>query len=156
MRPVCYDSVRPSTLPSTLKNIVQDGRATVRGWLAYKRHTGRWPLFPIAIHSLNWLLMISGMAALVWCSGAFHWSRAEFTGVHLVVVLSYAVLWWWVKVTDRSTWGSRFSITTVYRIESTSWANPKLSRFWPSALPVSFDNSIPSHRRRILTRANLA
>src|ERR1700730_3514222 len=37
-------------LPSTVKDIVLDSRATLRGWTAYKHQTGRLPWLSIANH----------------------------------------------------------------------------------------------------------
>jgi hypothetical protein len=79
---------------STIRNIVQDGRKTVRGWEHYRRQTGRWPWFSIAAHILNWIVMISGMVVLVWCAGEYHIPRAAHRCLpngglalwHLVVV----------------------------------------------------------------------
>jgi hypothetical protein len=84
-------------LPSTLRNIVLDGGATIRGWAAYKYQTGRLPWFSIAIHLLNWVVIISGFVFLLWCSGEYHWSQWSFAGVFVSVGLPYAAFWWWAK-----------------------------------------------------------
>ena len=84
-------------LPSTLRSIVRDGRATVSGWSSYRHQTGRWPWFSIAIHTLNWVLMIAGMIFLLWCAGEYHLSRWQFAGFVVLVALPYGILWWWVK-----------------------------------------------------------
>ena|SRR6266849_6683610 len=84
-------------LPSTVKSIVLDSRATVRSWAAYKHQTGRLPWLSIAIHFLNWVVILSGMVFLIWCSGTYHWSRWGFAGVFVLIGLPYAAFWWWLK-----------------------------------------------------------
>jgi hypothetical protein len=41
--------------------------------------------------------MISGMVALVWFAGKYHWSQWQLAGVFLMVIVPYGILWWWVK-----------------------------------------------------------
>src|SRR5271156_5813419 len=81
----------------SLKNIYVDGRATVRGWSAYKRQTGTWPWSSIAAHFLNWVAIISGMLFLAWCAGVKNWSKWQFAGILFFVALAYAIFWGWAK-----------------------------------------------------------
>ncbi len=89
----CPDSV----FPSTLKRFVLDGRATVRGWTEYKRQTGRLPWLSIVIHFLNWVVILSGGAFLVWWGVRNGLSRWEFTGVLLLVGVPYGIFWFWLS-----------------------------------------------------------
>src|SRR5260370_6587657 len=84
-------------LPSTAKSIVSDSRATLRSWAAYKHQTGRLPWLSIAVHFLNWVVILSGMVFLIWCGERNHWSRWGFAGVLVLIGLPYAVFWWWLK-----------------------------------------------------------
>src|SRR5262249_49072160 len=86
--------VGPSNVaPSTLVRIFRDGRATVEGWQDYKHQTGQWPWFSIAVHILNWVLVIFGAAALVWWAEEYRLSRWQFAGVLLMAGMPYAILW---------------------------------------------------------------
>jgi hypothetical protein len=81
----------------TIQNIYTDGRATVSGWAAYKRQTGSLPWSSIGIHFLNWAVILSGMAFLLWCSGRYGWSRWQFAGILVLAAVPYGVLWHWAK-----------------------------------------------------------
>jgi len=82
-------------LPSTLSTFVEDGRATIRSWKAYKIQTGQTPW--IAVHLLNWAIAISGMAFLMWFLLTNRLSRWQFLGVSLAIALPYGFLWIWIK-----------------------------------------------------------
>lgn len=84
-------------LPSTFRHYVRDSRETLSGWATYKRQTGRLPWSSIAIHSLNWVLVFSGMIVLIWCGGKFRWSQWQFVGIFLMVALLYGIFWSWTK-----------------------------------------------------------
>ena len=96
---ICVTDCPDSVLPSTLKRIVADGRATVRGWTKYKRQTGRLPWLSIAIHFLNWVVILSGGALLIWWGVREGLSKWEFTGVLLLVGVPYGIFWFWLSNT---------------------------------------------------------
>jgi hypothetical protein len=72
---------------------MSDSRATLRGWAEYRRSTGRLPWQSIMIHFLNWVVVLSGMAFLIWWDQRNHWSQWKFVGVMLLVGLPYVFLW---------------------------------------------------------------
>jgi hypothetical protein len=84
-------------LPSTLSTFVEDGRATVRSWKAYKIHTGQMPWLWIVVHLLNWATSISVMAFLMWFLFTKRLSRWQFLGTSLAIALPYGFLWLWIK-----------------------------------------------------------
>lgn len=86
----------PITLQG-LKTIVQDSRVTVRGWAHYKHQTGRLPWLSIAIHFLNWAVMIAGTVFLIWRLEKYHLGQWGFLGVLALVGMPYAVFWFWLK-----------------------------------------------------------
>jgi len=81
----------------SLRRTVQDGRTTVRGWTHYRHQTGSLPWFSIAIHCLNWALVISGSVFLIVRSDRYQLSRWEFLGVLLLVGVPYSIFWFWLK-----------------------------------------------------------
>jgi hypothetical protein len=83
--------------PSTIRRYIRDARETLSGWVTYRRLTGRWPWFSIALHSLNWVLVFAGMIVLIWCGGKFRWSQLRFVGILLLVAIPYGILWSWTK-----------------------------------------------------------
>src|ERR1700722_14860542 len=84
-------------LPSDVRDFASDSRATIRSWAAYKRQTGRLPWLSIAIHFLNWFVIIVGLIFLIWCNQKYHWSQWQFGGVLVGIVLPYAFFWSWIK-----------------------------------------------------------
>jgi len=45
--------------------MIQDGRETVHWWAVYKRRTGSWSWSSIAIHFMNWVVILFGGAFLI-------------------------------------------------------------------------------------------
>jgi hypothetical protein len=84
---------------STFKKMYKDGRKTVHWWAVYKRQTGSWPWFSIAIHFMNWVVSLAGLVFLIWWGDRHHLSRWQFLGMFLLVSLPYLILEEWAKKT---------------------------------------------------------
>jgi hypothetical protein len=92
--------VRSRKMPITLqglKTIVQDSRVTVKGWAHYKHQTGRLPWLSIAVHFLNWVVMIAGTVFLIWRLEKYHLGQWGVLGALALVGIPYAVFWFWLK-----------------------------------------------------------
>jgi len=81
----------------SIGRMIQDGRETVHWWTAYKRRTGSWPWSSIAMHFMNWVVILSGGAFLIWWASGRHLSRWQFLGLFLLVGLPYMILEQWAK-----------------------------------------------------------
>ncbi|MCU1243777.1 MAG: hypothetical protein JWO71_4503 [Candidatus Acidoferrum typicum] len=77
---------------SSLRSIYEDARTTLRGWAKYKRQTGKLPWLSIIVHTLHWIVMLSGIGAIVWLSGRFRWTRWQFLGAFFAAGLPYGIL----------------------------------------------------------------
>jgi hypothetical protein len=86
-----------TTTPSTIKPIYGEGRKTVHWWALYKRQTGTWPWSSIAIHVLNWVVILFGGGFLIWWAAEHHLSRWQFLGIFLLTGLPYGVVENWAK-----------------------------------------------------------
>jgi len=84
-------------LPSTAKRFILDSRATLRGWAEYKRRTGRLPWLSIVIHFLNWVVVLSGSAFLIWWGERNGFSKSKLAGVLVLVGLPYGIFWSWLS-----------------------------------------------------------
>lgn len=80
-----------SMLP-TVRDAYRNGRKTVHWWALYKRQTGTWPWASIAIHFMNWVVILFGGGFLVWSTVAHHLSWWQFLGIYLVVSIPYGIL----------------------------------------------------------------
>ena len=49
----------------TFKKMYKDGRKTVHWWAVYKRQAGSWPWVSIAIHFMNWIVILAGFIVLI-------------------------------------------------------------------------------------------
>jgi len=87
-----------SMLP-TVRNSYIHGRKTVQWWAFYKRQTGSWPWLSIAIHSMNWVVLLFGGGFLIWWGVVHEISRWLFFGIFLLVSLPYAILENWAERT---------------------------------------------------------
>jgi hypothetical protein len=67
--------------PSTIKTAFREGRKTVQWWALYKRQTGTWPWSSIAIHFMNWVVILFGGGFLIWWTAEDHLSRWQFLGI---------------------------------------------------------------------------
>jgi hypothetical protein len=81
-----------SSMIPVLPGICAEGRATVRWWSLYKDRTGSWPWASVAIHFMNWLVIVFGMGFLVWWTGEHNLSRWQFLGILLLVSIPYVVV----------------------------------------------------------------
>jgi len=77
--------------------LIRDGGKTLHWWTAYKRQTGRWPWSSIAIHVMNWVVILLGGLFLIWLAGEWHLSRWQFFGLFVLVSVPYLVLEEWAK-----------------------------------------------------------
>jgi hypothetical protein len=66
-----------TTTPSTIKSMYREGRKTVHWWTLYKRQTGTWPWSSIAIHVINWVVILFGGGFLIWWTAEHHLSRGS-------------------------------------------------------------------------------
>jgi hypothetical protein len=89
-----------STLP-TVRNTYRRGRKTVHWWALYRRQTGSWPWPSIAIHLLNWVVLLLGGGLLIWWGVEHHLSRWKFFGVFLLVSLPYTIIENWAERTAK-------------------------------------------------------
>jgi len=85
-----------SMLP-TIKNKYRDGRKTVHWWALYERQTGTWPWSSIAIHFMNWVVVLFCGGFLIWWTVEHHLSQWQFLGIFLLVSLPYGILENWAK-----------------------------------------------------------
>jgi hypothetical protein len=83
--------------PSTVRSFVLNGRATFRSWVEYKRQTGQLPWLPIAIHFVNWVVVLSGIVLLIWWRVREGLSKSQFAGVLLLIGIPYAFFWLWLS-----------------------------------------------------------
>jgi len=74
----------------------REGRKTVHWWALYKRQTGTWPRFSIAIHVINWVVILFGGGFLIWWTAEHHLSWWQFFGIFLLA-LPYGILENWAK-----------------------------------------------------------
>ena len=86
-----------TTTPSTIKSMYRDGRKTVHWWALYKRQTGTWPWSSIAVHVINWVVILFGGGFLIWWTAEHHLSRWQFLGIFLLIGLPYGVVENWAK-----------------------------------------------------------
>jgi hypothetical protein len=84
-------------LPSDIKKFIWDSRATLRGWAEYRGCTGRLPWPSIVIHFLNWVVILSGAAFLIWWADRNRLSQWKFVGVIALVGLPYGLFWFWLN-----------------------------------------------------------
>jgi hypothetical protein len=75
------------------RRFVEECRATVRGWSAYKRQTGTLLWLSIVAHFANWFAVISGMIFIIVKADKSHWSRWLLLGVLILAAISYGVFW---------------------------------------------------------------
>jgi type VI protein secretion system component VasK len=75
----------------------ETARKTVDWWALYKRQTGTWPWSSIAIHFMNWVVVLFGGGVLIWWTVEHQLSRWQFLGVFLLVSLPYGILKNWAK-----------------------------------------------------------
>jgi len=83
--------------PSTIKSMYRDCRKTVHWWALYKHQTGTWPWSSIAIHVINWVVILFGGGFLIWWTAEHHLSRWQFLGIFLLIGLPYGVVENWAK-----------------------------------------------------------
>jgi hypothetical protein len=83
--------------PLTVRNTYRRGRKTVHWWASYKRQTGTWPWSSIAIHFVNWVVLLLGGVLLIWWAVEHHLSRWQFLGIFALVSLPYTILETWAK-----------------------------------------------------------
>ena len=81
----------------SVRQFIDDCWTTLRGWIAYKRQTGRLPWLSIAAHSANWFAVISGTVFVFSYADKFHWSRWRFLGVYVLMAIPYTILWYRLK-----------------------------------------------------------
>jgi len=81
----------------TFRDIYREGGKTIQWWRLYRHQTGGWPSFSIAIHFMNWVVILIGGGFLIWWTVEHHLSRWQFLGVLLLVSLPYTVLESWAK-----------------------------------------------------------
>ena len=81
----------------SIRQFIGDCWTTLRGWIAYKRQTGRLPWLSIAAHSANWFAVISGTIFVISYADRFHWSGWRFVGVWVLMAISYCILWYRLK-----------------------------------------------------------
>jgi hypothetical protein len=88
-----------TTTPSTIKSNLwyREGRKTVHWWAFYKRQTGTWPWSSIAIHIINWVVILFGGGFLIWWTAEHHLSRWQSLGIFLLIGLPYGVIENWAK-----------------------------------------------------------
>jgi len=75
----------------------REGRKTVHWWALYKRQTGTWPWSSIAIHIINWVVILFGGGFLIWWTAEHHLSRWQFLGIFSLIGLPYVVVENWAK-----------------------------------------------------------
>jgi hypothetical protein len=83
----------------TIRRAVDEGGKTLQWWTKYKHQTGTWPWFSIAIHSVNWVVILFGGGLLIWWSVEHHLSRWQFAGILLLAGSPYYFLENWAKRT---------------------------------------------------------
>jgi hypothetical protein len=83
--------------PFAIKTMFREGRKTVDWWALYKRQTGTWPWSSIAIHFMNWVVILFGGGFLIWWTAEHHLSRWQFLGIFLLIGLPYGVVENWAK-----------------------------------------------------------
>jgi hypothetical protein len=81
----------------TFRDMSREGGKTVQWWRSYRHQTGGWPSCSIAIHFMNWVVILIGGGFLIWWTVEHHLSRWQFLGILLLVLLPYTVLESWVK-----------------------------------------------------------
>ena len=81
----------------SVRQFIRDCQTTLRGWIAYKRQTGRLPWLSIASHSANWFAVISGTIFVFSYADRFHWSGLRFLGAYVLMAIPYGILWYWLK-----------------------------------------------------------
>lgn len=86
-----------TTTPSAIKSVYTESRKTVHWWALYKRQTGAWPWSSIAIHVINWVVILFGGGFLIWWTAEHHMSRWQFLGIFLLIGLPYGVVENWAK-----------------------------------------------------------
>ena len=79
------------------EGIYTEGRSTLHWWALHKRRAGTWPWSSIAVHSVNWVVILFGGSFLIWWSVEHHLSRWQFLGIFLLVSLPYGILQNWAK-----------------------------------------------------------
>lgn len=87
-----------ATLP-TVKTMYSEGRSTLHWWALYRRQTGTWPWSSIAIHFINWVVVLGGGAFLIWWTAEHGLSRWQFLGVLVLISLPYTFVETWAKRT---------------------------------------------------------
>lgn len=65
--------------------------------LIQTRRTGTWPRASIAIHVINWVVILFGGGFLIWWTAEHHLSRWRFLGIFLLIGLPYGVVENWAK-----------------------------------------------------------
>jgi hypothetical protein len=86
-----------ATMFPTFGNMYREGGRTVQWWTSYRHLTGDWPWFSIAIHFMNWIVILIGGGFLIWWSVERHLSRWQCFGILLLVSVPYAILENWAK-----------------------------------------------------------
>ena len=71
--------------------------STVQWWTSYRHQTNSWPWFSIAIHFVNWVVILVGGGFLIWWTVEHHLSRWQFVGIFLLVSLPYTIFENWAK-----------------------------------------------------------
>ena|SRR5215467_35235 len=90
-----------SMRPPVFGGLYKESRNTFRWWALYKRQTGAWPWSSIAIHSMNWGVILLGGGLLLRWSIERHLSKWQFFGVFLLVAVPYLVFANWAKNTAK-------------------------------------------------------
>jgi len=86
-----------TTTPSTIKSVYREGPKTVHWWTLYKHQTGTLPWSSIAIHVINWVVILFGGGFLIWWTTEHHLPRWQFLGIFLLIGLPYGVVENWAK-----------------------------------------------------------
>ena len=82
-------------IPSML--ILRGALTTLKEWREYERQTGELPWLSILVHSLNWIVAVSGLILLIWFGEKMGLSRWGFVGVFAISGAGYLYCWDRVK-----------------------------------------------------------
>jgi hypothetical protein len=77
-------------------------RSHIEVWRRFKNATGTWPIISITTYALRFILLVAGMAVIIWYGDVIHgWTRHQ-VGLALAALLAPVIYVWFIV--ERTAW----------------------------------------------------
>lgn len=84
------------------RSFISDVRSHAALWRRFNDKTGTWPILSITTYAVRFILLITGMVAIVWYGNVMHgWTRHQ-GGLALVLIVAPVLFAWFII--ERMAW----------------------------------------------------